>query len=376
VQWFASASGSSWAPIAGATSTTYSFAASLGESGDQYEAVFTNVAGTATSTSAALTVEVAPAISAQPTGQTVASGALVSFSAAATGTPTPSVQWEYSTDDGTTWQSFPGATTTTYSFVATGQQSFEKLAAVFTNPAGTATSAPATLTVTQEPTSAPSSNWSGYADTGATFTGISGSWTVPTVTCVGSSTSYSSEWIGIDGYSSGSVEQDGTEMDCMSGTPQYDAWYEMFGDTDINGGDEVALSSDSNPVAPGDVISASVSVVNNMWTLSLADVSSVHFGWSFSTPVPIYFPAAESSAEWVLERPEICNQGCVLTSLADFGTSDFTNAQATSTQGSGPIDVFANDEIDMLGNTNNVLAAPTFLNGAGTSFTDTWSGSS
>jgi hypothetical protein len=66
----------------------------------------------------------------------------------------------------------------------------------------------------------------------------------------------------------------------------------------------------------------------------------------------------------------------VLTSLADFGTSDFTNAQATSTQGSGPIDVFANDEIDMLGNTNNVLAAPTFLNGAGTSFTDTWSGSS
>jgi hypothetical protein len=386
VQWLASSIGSSWAPISGATSTTYSFAASAAEGGYQFEAVFTNIAGSATSAPATLTVEVAPAISAQPIGQTVASGATVSFSAAATGAPTVSVQWEVSTDDGTTWQPISGATTATYSFSAAEQQSFDQYEAVFSNLAGSVTSAPATLTVTQGPTLSPSSNWSGYADYNSTFTAISASWTVPTVTCSGSSTAYSSEWIGIDGALQGaaSVEQDGTEMDCISGVVQYDAWYEMFGDTALDGGAELELSPSFYPVEPNDVISASVSVVNinngvfnPKWTLSLTDVSSGHMGWTFATVVN--FTAAEASAEWVLERPELCSSPCVtpvLSALADFGASTFTSAQATSTQGTGPIDVFVNYEIDMFGNTNNVLAAPSALNASGTSFTDTWSGSS
>src|SRR5437870_4998940 len=61
-----------------------------------------------------------------------------------------------------------------------------------------------------------STNWSGYAaETNLTapaanaVTAVSGSWVVPQVT--GSSTGYSSVWVGIDGYSSATVEQIGTE---------------------------------------------------------------------------------------------------------------------------------------------------------------------
>jgi hypothetical protein len=377
VQWEYSVNGSPWASIPGATSTTYSFAVPAAAGGTQFEAVFTNVAGSATSSPAVLTVNVTPTVTTQPVGQVVAAGTSVSFSSTATGSPAPSVQWEYSADNGATWQVWPGNTATTLSFVAASNQSLFQFEAVFSNPAGTATSTPALLTITQGPNFFDSSNWSGYADydpTGSTtFSAASSSWTVPAVTCNGSSSSYSSEWVGIDGFlQSPTVEQDGTEMDCKSGVASYDAWVEMYGDDDdpsANYGYEIELP---DPVEPGDVITASVSVANNLWTLSLSDASSAH-GWSTSRQFT--FAAQEASAEWVLERPEVSSMGG-FPALADFGASNFTNAQVTSTQGIGSIDDFDNDQIFMLGNTNNVLAAPGSLNAAGTSFTDTWSGPS
>src|SRR5262249_49358771 len=61
-------------------------------------------------------------------------------------------------------------------------------------------------------------NWSGYAaetnlsaPASNAVTQVSGSWNVPTVT--GRTNAYSSVWVGIDGYSSSSVEQLGTEQD-------------------------------------------------------------------------------------------------------------------------------------------------------------------
>ena len=59
---------------------------------------------------------------------------------------------------------------------------------------------------------ATSSNWSGYdvtANAGA-VTSVRGSWTVPSVSGIGSSTS--SAWVGIDGANSSSVEQIGTDV--------------------------------------------------------------------------------------------------------------------------------------------------------------------
>ncbi len=67
-----------------------------------------------------------------------------------------------------------------------------------------------------------STNWSGYADdnsTGNTYSTVTGNWTEPTVTCSGSTESLAAFWVGIDGFTSGSVEQDGTLAECYFGPP-------------------------------------------------------------------------------------------------------------------------------------------------------------
>jgi hypothetical protein len=64
------------------------------------------------------------------------------------------------------------------------------------------------------PGSVLSANWSGFAVTGSKFTNAAGSWHVPGVDCAKTPNTYSSFWVGIDGYSDKTVEQIGTESDC------------------------------------------------------------------------------------------------------------------------------------------------------------------
>jgi hypothetical protein len=371
VQWEVSTNGgSSWAPISGATATTYTFTSLISQTGDQFEAVFTNSAGAATTNAATLTVTnaSAPQITTQPANQIVEIGATATFSAAASGSPAPTVQWQVSTNGGSSWGNVAGATSTTYSFATTPAELGYSYRAVFTNIAASATTSAATLTPA-------SGNWSGYVAQG-TFTAVNGSWTVPAVTCSGRSSTYSAHWIGIDGYTSDSVEQDGTEADCSRGAARYDAWYEMYGDDSLDNGNEVELSPSIYPVDPGDAMSASVSVdvtVNgDVWTLAISDATA---GWSYSTPVT-WNGAAQSSAEWIGERPEICSNTCALASLADFGSLSFSSASATGNGTTGSISAFADGPLDMVGNSNDLLATPGPLDPAGDAFTDIWNASS
>jgi hypothetical protein len=135
--------------------------------------VFTNVAGSATSDPATLTVNppIAPTITIQPTSQTVPLLTNVSFSAAASGQPEPSVQWQVSSDGGSTWDNVPlGGQSTTFATVAIPHWNGAEFRAVFTNVAGSATTNPATLTITAPPPTTsvllPSDGW----------TIISGTW--------------------------------------------------------------------------------------------------------------------------------------------------------------------------------------------------------
>ncbi|MGN6795849.1 MAG: G1 family glutamic endopeptidase [Streptosporangiaceae bacterium] len=61
-------------------------------------------------------------------------------------------------------------------------------------------------------TTAQSTNWSGYAATGGngSFTSVSASWIEPNATCSSRRAQYASFWVGLDGYSSSSVEETGT----------------------------------------------------------------------------------------------------------------------------------------------------------------------
>jgi hypothetical protein len=91
---------------------------------------------------------VKPKVTEQPQSQSVSEGSAVSFHAAAEGSPFPTVQWELSTDGGGSWTAIAGATseTLTVSPAATSDNGFD-YRAVFTNAAGSETTAPAVLTV-------------------------------------------------------------------------------------------------------------------------------------------------------------------------------------------------------------------------------------
>lgn len=211
-----------------------------------------------------------------------------------------------------------------------------------------------------------SSNWGGYAaetclSSPATnvVSDVKGSWTQPSVQC-GPSASYSAFWVGIDGYSSSTVEQTGTDSDCASGAPSYYAWYEFYPAYPVN------LPTTQYPVVPGDVITAEVQWISgSTFQVSLADLTHP---WTFSTTGSVS-NAQRSSAEWIAEAP---SSGHVLP-LADFGTVDFTACTATIGGTTGAIQdaSWAAAEITMSGK-NYVKAAPSSLSGAGEDFSVTW----
>lgn len=109
----------------------------------------TNTTSGAPPTSASTSTSSCPTLSvtSSPSSLTVTSGQSASFSAAATGSPAPTVQWQVSTDGGTTFTDLPGATSTTLTLTATMSQNGNLYHAVFTNASGSVTSGAATLTV-------------------------------------------------------------------------------------------------------------------------------------------------------------------------------------------------------------------------------------
>lgn len=215
-----------------------------------------------------------------------------------------------------------------------------------------------------------STNWSGYVVLGKQFNEVSDVFTEPTITCTGFGQT-DSEWVGLDGVTNQTVEQDGTGAACGGPgylTPLYYAWYEMY--------PEAAVTV--FPVKAGDVISDSVKYNAGNYTLTISDITS---GASY-TDVATCASCQRSSAEWVNERPAWCNPSgtsCALSALADFSQS--TMADAVAGTGSGapmPIGSYPeNYVIDMV----NPLSSGGFvsldttgplLGPLGNAFTVTW----
>jgi uncharacterized protein (TIGR03437 family) len=152
VQWQVSANGGlTWSYVAGAAQATYSFTAGASDSGKQYRAVFTNGAGTATTSAATLTVDAAPsapAVTSHPADQSLLPGQRASFSASASGTPTPALRWQVSANGGSKWVDLvTGVASPVYSFLAAASDDRKQFRGVFTNSAGTAVTNAARLGV-------------------------------------------------------------------------------------------------------------------------------------------------------------------------------------------------------------------------------------
>jgi hypothetical protein len=139
--------GATFVNIPGATLTTLSFTTSVGENSDEYRAVFTNSAGHPNTSAATLTVTAVPAVTLNPLSQTITAGHMVTFSAAASGSPAPTVQWQVSTNNGASFVNIPGATSPTLSFTTTAGENGYLYRAVFTNSTGHVNTSNARLTV-------------------------------------------------------------------------------------------------------------------------------------------------------------------------------------------------------------------------------------
>jgi len=175
--------------------------------------------------------------------------------------------------------------------------------------------------------SSSSSNWAGYAVSGATFTDVKGTWVQPAVSCAAVGSTYAAFWVGLGGLSgsNGGLEQTGTESDCEDGQPVYRAWYEILPDASVTV--PIAISA-------GDTISAEVSVDGSTATLILTDLTA---GGSFATTLT---PSVldTSSAEWIAEAPSRCfGSRCIPLHLANFGTVQFSGSTTTANGHEGTI---------------------------------------
>ncbi len=123
------------------------------DNGTQFRCLATNFSGTATSAVATVTVTgTAPGFTLQPTNTSAFEEQTATFTAAATGTPAPTLQWQRKAAGAGQFTDISEATAGTYVTpalsLADHNSQFRCLAS---SPAGTATSAPATLVVSNTP---------------------------------------------------------------------------------------------------------------------------------------------------------------------------------------------------------------------------------
>jgi hypothetical protein len=208
-----------------------------------------------------------------------------------------------------------------------------------------------------------SSNWAGYAALGSkgSVSKASAAWTEPGVKCPSTGSRWAVFWVGIDGYTSGSVEQIGTLTECSSGKLIQYAWWEIYPLNSIQKISGVTVHS-------GDSVSASVTHSDSAGTFTLA----LHDGTqSFSKTIA--YVAERNSAECITERPTVNGK---LPALADFGTVTFSSCTATIGGKSAGIGAFSSvKEIVMVNDAGTmVLARPSALT-SNTKFSVTWEAS-
>jgi hypothetical protein len=205
---------------------------------------------------------------------------------------------------------------------------------------------------------ASSTNWSGYAVSGSTFTDVKGTWMQPAVTCAATGSTYAAFWVGLGGLAGGQdgLEQIGTQGECQQGKASYSVWYELL---------PAAAIMVPMAIAPGDTVSAEVSIDGSAATLAITDGTS---GRTFTTTaIPSVLDT--SSAEWIAEAPSQCfGSRCLQLTLANFGSVQFSGASTTANGHVGTISdaSWSATAIDLGG---NVSAAPEALTPDGAAFT-------
>jgi hypothetical protein len=146
-------------------------------------------------------------------------------------------------------------------------------------PAGSTGGTPSTTTTT---TTSPggtfdpltTSQWAGYFEAPGAVNSVSATWVVPTLVCPESETTLSSTWIGVGGFTGGTLLQVGMYDNCLGGTAVQGAFAEEFPGSTVSF--QIGISA-------GDSISVAVSLGPSGWQTTVADLTtdqSVTWDWS------------------------------------------------------------------------------------------------
>lgn len=174
------------------------------------------------------------------------------------------------------------------------------------------------------PRTVSSTNWAGYDAVRRVpdrrFLSVSARWIEPSIDCALSLdaqqdpiTSYSAFWVGLDGDGSETVEQIGTEANCIGFEQAHNAWWEMYPDYPV----ELELE-----INPGDEISASVTFIGgSRFALALKDLTT---GGKIRV-VRKLKGAARHSAEAIAEAPYSSLFGVL--PLSPFGQVQFSSVR-------------------------------------------------
>jgi len=167
-----------------------------------------------------------------------------------------------------------------------------------------------------------SGNWSGYVATPKTgkakaFKAVSANYSVPSVNCSATNYAFSYHWVGLDGWTDGTVEQDGVGSFCVSGSPVYFAWYEMY----------PAGAVEEFSANPGDAITSSVTYNGaGNYSLALTDQTT---GQNFNVSENCASTCNNSSAEVITEG----YTSAPYQGTADFGQEHYDTASVTGAAG-------------------------------------------
>ncbi len=225
---------------------------------------------------------------------------------------------------------------------------------IVTAVAGFGMAVPAFAQTVPGPTTDSSYNWAGYVSQGGTFTAVSGTWNVPTVSST-NSTAADAAWVGIGGVGASDLIQTGTQAIINNGQTQYQAWYETLPQT-----------SQPLPVTinPGDSVTASITQQSpGQWLINFRDNSN-----NQSYQATVTYNSSEASAEWIEEMP-VGNTGFI--PLDNFGTVSFSNASTIENGATENLQQSNAQVMNMLNMQEQSLSTVSALGADGASFSVT-----
>jgi len=140
-----------------------------------------------------------------------------------------------------------------------------------------------------------STNWSGYAQSThsrGTFSAIEDTWIVPKV-ATGPGHQYASDWVGIGGFTDGTLVQAGISEWNAEGSAKYIAWTEILPHS--------GMTIQGLEISPGDKIKTIVEETSaNRWSMMVYDLTTGKSGGR-----TVSYSSSGSSAETIHERPVV-----------------------------------------------------------------------